>query len=70
MKPTPDGPSTLRDVERDIESMVTLDILSEHIMRIGKNCGGIKELATKVDELIDIIEGCPHCYEKVTKKGR
>ena len=43
----------------------TLDILSNHINQIEKNCGGIKELATKVDKLVDIIKSCPHCRKKL-----
>ncbi len=64
MKPQPGEPLESRP---DLESPVgvTLDILSNHINQIGKNCGGIKELATKVDKLVDIIKSCPHCRKKL-----
>ncbi|KKN13330.1 hypothetical protein LCGC14_1007630 [marine sediment metagenome] len=66
MKPTPGGPPS-GPLESDYKNPVgvTPDILSNHINQIGKNSGGIKELATKVDELVDIIKSCPHCLKKL-----
>jgi hypothetical protein len=62
MKPQPAGLESF--------AAVTIDILSGHIDQIEKNCGGIKELAAKVDKLIDIIKSCPHCQKRILdRKG-
>ena len=63
MKPQPGGPPCGPDYKSPVS--VTLDILSDHIDQIGKNCGEIKELATKVDKLVDIIKSCPYCRKKL-----
>lgn len=65
MKPTSDGPPTIGERANDNPIGITLDILSNHINQIGKNCGGIKELATKVDELVNIMTNCPHCRKRL-----
>lgn len=69
MKPTPGAPPSGL-LESDYKNPVgtTLDILSDHINQIGKNCGGIEELATKVDKLVNIIKSCPHCRKRLENK--
>ncbi len=64
MKPTPGAPPSIGNVS-DNPVGATLDILSNHISQIGKNSGGIKELATKVDKLVDVTKSCPHCRKKL-----
>lgn len=66
MKPRPGLPPDIGDVF-DGPVRTTIDILSEHIMQIEKNCSEIEELATKVDKLVEIIRSCPHCLDRLVE---